>query len=117
MAWTLPRTLRRLGAELVHTQYAMPLLGPCPAVVTIHDLSFERGLMGRRDRLVFRHVVPRAARTAARVVTVSERTKADLVEHYGLAPERVSCAVGAQHERRMPCVRHRRPPWHRPGRR
>jgi alpha-1,3-rhamnosyl/mannosyltransferase len=57
--------------------------------VTIHDLSFERGLMGRRDGLVFRRVVPRAARTAARVVTVSERTKADLVEHYGLAPERV----------------------------
>ena len=89
MAWTLPRTLRRLGAELVHTQYAMPLLSPCPAVVTIHDLSFERGLMGRRDGLVFRRVVPRAARTAACVVTVSERTKADLVEHYGLAPDRV----------------------------
>ena len=89
MAWTLPRTLHRLGAALVHTQYAVPLLGPCPAVVTIHDLSFEQGLMGRRDRLVFRRVVPRAARTAARVVTVSERTKSDLVEHYGLAPERV----------------------------
>ena len=89
MAWTLPRTLRRLGAALVHTQYAVPLLASCPAVVTIHDLSFERGLMGRRDRFVFRRVVPRAARTAARVVTVSERTKADLVEHYGLAPERV----------------------------
>ena len=42
MAWTLPRLLRRLGADLVHTQYAMPLRCPCPAVVTIHDLSFER---------------------------------------------------------------------------
>ena len=41
MAWTLPRALRRLGAGLVHTQYAVPLRCPCPAVVTIHDLSFE----------------------------------------------------------------------------
>jgi alpha-1,3-rhamnosyl/mannosyltransferase len=89
MAWTLPRALRRLGAALVHTQYAVPLACPCPAVVTIHDLSFERGHMGARDRLVFRRVVPRAARSAARILTVSERTKRDLVELYGVAPERV----------------------------
>jgi glycosyltransferase involved in cell wall biosynthesis len=89
MAWTLPRTLRTLGAALVHTQYALPLRSPCPAVVTIHDLSFETGLMGRRDRLVFERVVPRSARIAARVLTVSERTKRDLVDLYGVEPERV----------------------------
>ncbi|HET9287443.1 MAG TPA: glycosyltransferase family 1 protein [Gaiella sp.] len=89
MAWTLPRALRRLGAALVHTQYALPLRCPCPAVVTIHDLSFEHGLMGARDRFVFRQVVPRAARGAARILTVSERTKRDLVEQYHLRPERV----------------------------
>jgi len=89
MAWTLPRTLRRLGAALAHTQYALPFRSPCPVVVTIHDLSFEHGLMGRRDRLVFERVVPRAARAAVRVLTVSERTKRDLVEHYGIPPERI----------------------------
>ena len=89
MAWTLPRALRRLGASLVHTQYAVPLRCPCPAVVTIHDLSFEHGLMGRRDRIVFERVVPRAARAAARVLTVSERTKRDLVELYHLPAERI----------------------------
>jgi len=91
MAWTLPRALRRLGASLVHTQYAIPLRCPCPAVVTIHDLSFEHGstLMATRDRLVFKRVVPRAARGAARVLTVSERTKRDLVELYGLPPDHV----------------------------
>jgi len=92
MAWALPRTLRRLGADLVHTQYALPLRSPCPAVVTIHDLSFEDGdaqLMGRRDRWTFRRVVPRAARGAACVLTVSERTKRDIVDRYRIAPERV----------------------------
>ena len=91
MLLTLPRLLRRAGAALVHTQYVLPLRAPCPAVVTIHDLSFERdpSLMPRKDRLVFRTLVPRAARRAARVLTVSERTKADLVALYGLAPERV----------------------------
>jgi glycosyltransferase involved in cell wall biosynthesis len=92
MAWTLPRALRSLRASLVHTQYAHPLRSPCPAVVTIHDLSFERDdppLMGRLDRFTFRRVVPRAARGAARVITVSERSKRDLVERYGLPPDRV----------------------------
>jgi alpha-1,3-rhamnosyl/mannosyltransferase len=87
MAWALPRLLRRRGAALVHTQHALPLRSPCPGVVTIHDLSFERGLQGRRDRMVFKQVVPRAARTARRVLTVSERTKHDLVDLYGIDPE------------------------------
>ena len=91
MLWTLPRLLRRAGAALVHTQYVVPVRTPCPAVVTIHDLSFERdaALMARKDRFVFRRTVPRSARAAARVLTVSERTRDDLVELYGLAPERV----------------------------
>jgi glycosyltransferase involved in cell wall biosynthesis len=60
-------------------------------VVTIHDLSFEgdAALMNRKDRFVFRRIVPRAVRRAARVLTVSERTKRDLVARYGVPDERV----------------------------
>ena len=91
MTWSLPRLLARLGAALVHTQYALPLRCPCPGVVTIHDLSYERdgSLMPRRDRFVFRRVVPASARRAARVLTVSERSRVDLLELYGLAPASV----------------------------
>jgi glycosyltransferase involved in cell wall biosynthesis len=91
MSLSLPRRLRRLGAGLCHTQYALPLRAPCPCVVTVHDVSFARSprLMGLKDRLVFRAVVPRAVRRAARVLTVSERTKRDLVELYGVLPDRV----------------------------
>jgi glycosyltransferase involved in cell wall biosynthesis len=91
MAWSLPRALHRLGADLCHTQYALPLRSPCPTVVTVHDVSFAKGgeLMDRKDRAVFRLVVPRAVRGAARVLTVSERTKRDLVELYGVPAERI----------------------------
>jgi glycosyltransferase involved in cell wall biosynthesis len=91
MARALPRLLRELGADLVHTQYALPVRSPCPGIVTVHDLSFARSpeLMGRRDRLVFRTMVPRAVRAAVRVLTVSERTKADLVELYGVPPAKI----------------------------
>jgi len=86
MSFGLPRLLRRLRPALAHFQHALPLACPCLAVVTVHDLSFERdpSVMDLRDRLVFRAAVPRAARKAARVLAVSERTKRDLIELYGI---------------------------------
>jgi len=92
MAWSVPRLLRRLRPALGHFQHALPLACPCPAVVTVHDLSFERdrSAMGLLDRLVFKRVVPRAARRARRVLAVSERTKRDLVELYRIPPDRIT---------------------------
>jgi glycosyltransferase involved in cell wall biosynthesis len=89
MAVGIPRLLHRLGPALAHFQHALPLACPCPAVVTVHDLSFERdpSLMGVRDRLIFRAVVPRAVRHAARVIAVSDLTRRDMIELYGI-PER-----------------------------
>jgi glycosyltransferase involved in cell wall biosynthesis len=91
MASSLPRLLARLRPALAHFQHSLPLRCPCPAVVTVHDLSFERdpSVMGRADRLVFRTVVPRSARRAAVVIAVSERTRDDLVELYGISPEKI----------------------------
>jgi glycosyltransferase involved in cell wall biosynthesis len=45
--------------------------------------------MGRRETTIFRAVVPRSTRRAGRVLAISQRTKDDLVELYGLAPEHV----------------------------
>jgi len=84
MAVGVPRVLRRLHPDLVHFQHVLPPFDSTPAVVTVHDLSFERdpSLMGRVDRTVFRTLVPRAVRRALRVFAVSARTKRDLVELY-----------------------------------
>ena len=94
MAWRLPRLMRRLRPDLAHFQHAIPLRCPCPAVVTVHDLSFERDpkLLGLKDRVIFKAVVPRAARTAVSLIAVSERTKADLVEIYDVSPDRITVA-------------------------
>jgi alpha-1,3-rhamnosyl/mannosyltransferase len=91
MALAVPLALRRLRPELAHFQYALPPGLRAPAVVTVHDLSFERdaGVMSKFDRLTFRSMVPRAVRRAARVLTVSERTKRDLVQLYGVDEAKV----------------------------
>jgi glycosyltransferase involved in cell wall biosynthesis len=92
MAWGLPRLLRRERPALAHFQHALPLGYRGRSVVTLHDLHFERdpGAMGLVDRLTFRAVVPRAAKRADHVLVVSERTKRDAIELYGLAPERIT---------------------------
>lgn len=92
MLHAVPRALGRLGAALAHFQHALPISCPCPAVVTVHDLSFERdpSVMRPWHRLVFRVAVPYAVRRAAHVLAVSERTKRDLVDLYGVEPERIT---------------------------
>jgi glycosyltransferase involved in cell wall biosynthesis len=92
MAWSLPRLLRRVRPQLAHFQHALPLGYRGRSVVTLHDLHFERDprVMGLADRVTFKLVVPRAARRADAVVAVSERTKDDAVELYGIAPDRIA---------------------------
>jgi glycosyltransferase involved in cell wall biosynthesis len=91
MAVSVPLALRRLRPDLVHFQYALPPALRAPGIVTVHDLSFERDptAMGQLDRLTFRAFVPRAVRRAARVLTVSERSKQDLVDLYGADPGKI----------------------------
>lgn len=91
MALRLPLLLRRVRPALGHFLYVIPPLWRGRAVVTIHDVSFERHpeLMATRDRTLFSALVPRSARRADRVITGSEWTKRDLLDLYGLPEERV----------------------------
>lgn len=91
MLVSLPRLLRRVRPALAHFVHAIPPRCPCPAVLTVQDLSFERepGLMSFKDRLTFKLIVRRSVKRAARVLAISERTKRDLVELYGVDPARI----------------------------
>jgi glycosyltransferase involved in cell wall biosynthesis len=91
MLWSVPRLLARMRPRLAHFVHSLPLRVPCPSVVTVQDLSFERdpSLMSAKDRFVFRRAVPRAVRRAAKVIAISERTKRDVVELYGVPEENV----------------------------
>ena len=91
MALRVPLLLRKLKPQLVHFVHALPLTLPCPAVLTVQDLSFERdaSLMGRRETTIFRLTVPHSVRRAQRVLAISQRTKDDLVELYHVAPDHV----------------------------
>jgi glycosyltransferase involved in cell wall biosynthesis len=88
----LPWTLLRAGAAVVHALNCwLPLVRPCPGVVTIQDLAFEdwpgdfHAVTGRK----YRTIVPLAARSAQRIICPSEFTRADLCTRYGVDPAKV----------------------------
>jgi glycosyltransferase involved in cell wall biosynthesis len=88
----LPVALRRSGAAVVHaTNCFLPLMRPCPGVVTVHDLAFE---VWPKDfapvtRVKYRVLARLAARSAQRVICPSAFTADDVCSRWGVARERV----------------------------
>ena len=85
----LPRVLARRHADLVHAPNCfLPLRRPCPGVVTVHDLAFEDHPedFARLTGAKYRALTRRAARSAERVICVSEHTRRDLCDRYGVDP-------------------------------
>lgn len=83
--------------DLVHTAH-LPAPGRLgvPFTITIHDLR-------RADRRATRAVLASALRRAARVITVSASIRGELVERFGLDPDRVKVVPNAaDHLRPLP---------------
>lgn len=80
------------GADLVHhAGGTMPLLGPGPQVITVHDLqylSYPQYFSRARLRYL-RQVVPRSLTQAAMVVVPSGYVRSRVMEAFGIAAERV----------------------------
>ena len=101
----------RLGADLVHTQYALPLRCPCPAVVTIHDLSFEKRPVGDEAARAPRVPLGGAARGRRRAAGAHRVRAIEARSCRASTASRPSKVVGHAERGRsdLPAVRARRP--------
>ena len=61
------------------------------SVVTIHDLIFLRfpELYKPIDRLIYKRKFAAACRNSDKIVAISEQTKADIIQFFGTAPEKI----------------------------
>src|SRR5262245_30494663 len=77
--------------DVLHVQYTAPPFCRIPVVATIHDLAFERmpETFTRRGSFQLKLTVRRTAKKAARIATVSEYSRRDLLSIYKLPPEKV----------------------------
>jgi glycosyltransferase involved in cell wall biosynthesis len=71
--------------ELLHVQYTSPLYCPVPVVVSVHDVSYlEHPEYFRRERAwQLKLTVARTVRQAAKILTVSEFSRASILRAYG----------------------------------
>ena len=71
--------------DLLHVQYTSPLFCPVPVVVSVHDVSYlEHPEYFRRERAwQLKLTVARTVRRAAKILTVSEFSRASILRAYG----------------------------------
>jgi alpha-1,3-rhamnosyl/mannosyltransferase len=97
---SLRRSIDAVGADLFHApHYVYPLGVRTPGVVTIHDCIHLRhieqlprplGILPRQLSHQYAATMMRhAGRAARRVITVSEASRADLVDRVGVDPDRI----------------------------
>jgi glycosyltransferase involved in cell wall biosynthesis len=89
---TLPRQLRRRPPDVFFSPaYSLPYRLPCPAVVAVHDISFEAHpeWFPRRQAMRRKYTCRRACGLARLVLTCSEFSRSELISRYRLPPELV----------------------------
>lgn len=91
--WRVARMARQMtrdGADLIHgLSGELPFDTPgtgIPSVVTMHDLIFRRfpQYYKAADRRIYDYKFRKAAQTSTRIIAISECTRRDLVNDYGI---------------------------------
>lgn len=79
--------------DLFHdTDYAVTPVRGAPRIATLYDTAYlrDRGFVSEMQSRHMHEVVRRLVKGVARVITISEFARQDLVEAFGLDPDRVS---------------------------
>lgn len=95
-----PRILLREQIDLMHFPYfSLPLFYPRPFVVTIHDLILHHYATGKTSTLPlplyygkllgYRFLVQQSAKRAKKIITVSESTKQEIIEHLHIPEQKI----------------------------
>lgn len=101
--FAVPLDLRRERADLFHApHYVLPPLTPCRSVVTIHDcihLRFPQYLPNRIAYAYAKASLWTATHRAAKVITVSEASKRDILRYFSIPESRIEVIYNAIDER------------------
>jgi|SRR5579862_4793335 len=103
-SWTLSRALNHLDRKdlFFSPGYNSPLFCPAPFVFTIHDLShvYCPENTNHAIQLYYATIMKRACCRAAKILTVSEFTRKQIIDWSGVSPDKVSnvgCAVDSSY--------------------
>ncbi|MEC8458886.1 MAG: glycosyltransferase family 1 protein [Bacteroidota bacterium] len=89
--FSVPKKLKTIGADLYWSPDGFPAQTPITQWITIHDLNFEHHpeWIKRNVAKYYRKNIRRGARIAAKLFTVSNWSKNDIVSSYGISKEKI----------------------------
>mgnify|MGYP000058622060 CR=1 FL=1 len=103
--WSLPRIFKKMQADVFFSPDGyLSLRANLPQYPVFHDLAFEHYPedVPKLASLHYRHYFPRYAEKAQRVLTVSEFSKKDIVEQYGLSKDKIDVVYNGADELYQP---------------
>ena len=109
LGWDLARRVRADHPDLLHVQYTAPLVCGAPLIATVHDVSYlqhpEYFPSARRRQLRF--TVAQTVKRAAKIITVSEFSRAAILSAYDIPSEKVHAIPNAANPDFRPIGRER----------
>lgn len=97
----LPKILKSIQPDLFYSPDAYnSLKSPFKSLMVIHDLNFEHypEFLPWVDRIYLQHFSPLFARKANRILTVSQFSKNDIHQQYGIEPEKIDVVYNGVNE-------------------
>jgi alpha-1,3-rhamnosyl/mannosyltransferase len=95
----LPRILSRYKVDLLHSpHFLLPLIRPCPAVATIHDVIYmacPEDLPSFAGRLYYRAMMTACSRMATCLITDSKHSKDEIVRYLHADPTKIEVVCPA----------------------
>lgn len=91
LLWSLPQEVLKRPVDILHAQYHLPAFSSVKGVITVHDVSFMRypDFFTRREYLKMRTLLPISLKRAAKIITVSECSKKEIIQFFGVLPEKI----------------------------
>ena len=93
--WVVPRMLKKWNADVfLSMDNFCSIKTKVPTLLVIHDLAYLHLPEGvsRFELAYYRYFMPRFAKRADALVTVSDFTRQDVAKSYGLSPKQISVA-------------------------
>lgn len=90
--WSLPKVIKKYNPDLfLSPDGYLSLRSEIRSIPVIHDLAFEHypGAIPRSGLMYYQHFFPKYAGKAERIATVSEYSKQDIIQHYGVEPGKI----------------------------
>ena len=102
---SIPRILKKINPDIfISPDSYLSLASKYPDLIVIHDLNFEYfpKHMPWLASKYYGYFTPKFAKKAKRIATVSEFSKNDIVEKYGIDPEKIDVVYNGSGEKFKP---------------